>query len=322
MYQPVKLKPASKDYLWGGTELKKSFNKKSDLDILAESWELSTHKDGLSEIASGSHAGKTLKAWIDETNGAILGSKAPDKLSLPVLIKFIDAKQALSIQVHPDDEFAKRVEGDNGKTEMWIVLEAKPDAFLYFGVKEDITKEEAAKRIQEGSFEEVLRAVPVHAGDIFMIPAGTIHAIGAGIVICEIQQSSNVTYRLYDYNRKDANGNGRELHIEKGLEVSNLNKKELHTDAEEVLMQNDALKVELLKSCKYFNTFSYTLKNSEISFSTSEQSFAALIVVDGEVTLKGAGTSLDLIKGDTCFIPAQVADYTVEGNGQFIFVTI
>ena len=182
----VKLAPAFKDYLWGGTKLKESYGKKTDLDIVAESWELSTHPDGESVVTTGPYAGMKLSEYVNALGKDCLGTKGNAFEFFPILIKFIDAKQPLSIQVHPDNEYALRVEKEYGKTEMWYVLDCEEGASLYFGVNKEVTKEEFARRIQDGTLLEILKKVPVHKGDVFFIKAGTIHAIGAGIQICEI----------------------------------------------------------------------------------------------------------------------------------------
>lgn len=320
MYYPVKLQPEFKDYLWGGDKLKKVFHKKCDFDCVAESWELSTHEDGLSRIEDDNVQEKTLKEYIASSKGDILGTKVENKEDLPILVKFIDAKQSLSIQVHPDDAYAKKYEGDNGKTEMWYIVDCEPDAFLYFGVKETMTKEEAQKSIQEGNFEEKLQKVPVKKGDVFFIPAGTIHAIGKGNLICEIQQSSNVTYRLYDYNRKDKFGNLRELHIESGLKVANLEKQKVDVNPEEVLLKTDDTSISLLKSCRYFNTFSYVIQD-KVRISTSSSTFSAIIVLDGDATVESTDYRTELKKGETLFLPAENQSYEVKGRCEFLFVT-
>lgn len=196
---PVRLIPVFKDYLWGGTKLKTVFNKKSELNILAESWELSANKDGQSIIANGKYQGYGLKEYIDIVGKEIVGTKGLALDDFPILIKFIDAKKNLSVQVHPDDEYATCHDGANAKTEMWYILDCNVGAYLYYGFKKDITKQEYQDAIRSNTITDVLNKVPVHKGDVFFIPAGTVHAIGAGILICEIQQNSNTTYRVYDY---------------------------------------------------------------------------------------------------------------------------
>lgn len=202
----LKLKPACKDYIWGGSRLKELYNKAYEGKILAETWELSCHPDGPSLIENGPFAGRTLREFIDAEGKQVLGANCQVFQDFPILIKFIDAKEDLSIQVHPNNTDALEHEGQYGKTEMWYVLEAEPDAFLYYGFRHEITRDEFRRRIADNTLTEVLNAVPVHKGDLFYIPAGTIHAICKGIVIAEIQQSSNVTYRVYDYNRLGADG--------------------------------------------------------------------------------------------------------------------
>ena len=200
----------------GGQKLITDFNKKTQLSKAAESWELSTHKDGESVVATGSFKGLKLSEYIKENgNAECIGKKAAKFDFFPMLIKLIDAKDKLSIQVHPDDEYALRREGEYGKTEMWYIVDCEEGAYIYYGVKQEITKDELADRIKNNTLTDVLNKVPVKRGDVFFIPAGTIHAICAGILICEIQQNSNTTYRIYDYDRRDANGNPRQIHVEK-----------------------------------------------------------------------------------------------------------
>ena len=211
--EPLKLKATFKDYIWGGTKLKTKYGKKTDLFPVAESWELSCHKDGLSIVNGGEFDGETL-AVVIEKNPDILGTNCKSK-ELPILIKLIDAADNLSVQVHPNDEQAKEWEGQNGKTEMWYVVEADADAKITYGVSEDIDKERLKKEIQNQSVESVLNTVNSKKGDVFFVEAGTIHAIGKGNVIAEIQQNSNVTYRLYDYGRKGKDGKERDYILKK-----------------------------------------------------------------------------------------------------------
>jgi len=217
----LKLKPGCKDYLWGGSKLIREYGKEYAGDVLAETWELSCHPDGPSVIDGGEYAGWTLAEYIEKKGKAVLGSSCSRLQDFPILIKLIDAKDNLSIQVHPDNQYALENEGQYGKTEMWYVLDAGEDAFLYYGFDKEISLEEFSGRIQEDTLTEVLHAVPVQKGDVLFIEAGTIHAIGKDILIAEIQQNSNVTYRVYDYGRTGKDGKKRELHIEKALAVTN-----------------------------------------------------------------------------------------------------
>ncbi|SEO86593.1 type I phosphomannose isomerase catalytic subunit [Propionispora vibrioides] len=322
MYKPVKLLPAYKDYLWGGTKLGTQYGKQSEKDIIAESWELSIHEDGQSSIASGSYSGYTLEAYIKEVGVGCLGLKAKCfGNKLPILIKFIDAKDTLSIQVHPDNAYARANEGDSGKTEMWVILEHEPGACLYVGVNQMVTKEELRTAIQRGEIDTVLRKLPVHKGDVFFIPAGKIHAIGKGIVICEIQQCSNITYRLYDFDRLDVNGNKRSLHLQKALDVADVEPGILNTDPELTLSTTSEAVIQLLRSCRYFNTYRYRV-DSTVRFCSSQESFIALICLDGKAELRGTSGTLNFQKGETIFIPAQDDAFTVTGHCEFLAVTL
>ena len=216
----LKLKPACKDYLWGGHRLVDEYNVDYDGEILAEAWELSCHPDGPSMIMNGPYEGKSLREYLDIVGMEALGTHCRRFREFPILTKFIDARDNLSIQVHPNNGFALQNEGQYGKTEMWYVLDAEEGAFLYYGFKREITREEFARRIEENTLLEVLNAVPVKKGDVLFIESGTLHAIGKGILIAEIQQNSNVTYRVYDYGRVGKDGKKRDLHIEKALAVT------------------------------------------------------------------------------------------------------
>lgn len=217
----LKLAPCFKDYLWGGRRLVEEYNKQYSGEILAESWELSCHPDGPSVIINGQYAGKTLQEYIDTEGKDVLGENCRRFKEFPILTKFIDAKDNLSIQVHPDNRYALKNEGQYGKTEMWYVMDAGEDAYLYYGFKQEISREEFARRIEEDTLLDVLNSVRVQKGDVLFIEAGTIHAIGKDILIAEIQQNSNITYRVYDYGRTGKDGKKRDLHIEKALAVTN-----------------------------------------------------------------------------------------------------
>ena len=239
----IKLKSVCKDYIWGGDKLKSLYGRQSE-EPVAESWEVSVHPDGTSMyLASFADYIKNNPQAVDKQGSAF-----------PVLIKYIDAKQNLSVQVHPDDEYARRVEGDNGKTEMWYIIQADVGAGIYCGFKRDTSKAEFLQKLQEDSVEELLNFIPVKAGDCYLIPAGTVHAICAGCVICEVQQSSNVTYRIYDYNRKGADGKLRSLHIDKAFEVIDFHKFEDKTNGGDY-KEIQGNKLRLLTACKYFRCF-------------------------------------------------------------------
>ena len=307
---PVKLTPAFKDYLWGGERLKTEFNKNTDMTPLAESWELSAHKDGQSVVTTGDCAGLPLTDYIAALGKEALGTACEKYNYFPLLIKLIDAKGDLSVQVHPSDEYALTHEGEYGKTEMWYILDCEEGAALYYGFKEDTTREAYESAIKEGRLTEILNRVPVKRGDVFFIPAGTVHAIGAGILICEIQQNSNTTYRVYDYNRRDKNGNLRPLHVEKALAVSDLRKSPA---LPEIPDGTDVLMAE----CGYFEVRRLRFAGDG-SVPATAGSFTALTVTEGEGTLSDGESILSFRKGDTLFIPAQNASFAVKGNCEMI----
>ena len=296
----LKLKPSCKDYLWGGTRLRTEFGIEYDKDPLAESWELSCHPDGPSYIVNGEYAGKTLQEYIDAKGKEILGTDCQSFEQFPVLIKFIDAKKDLSIQVHPDNTYALKNEGQYGKTEMWYVVDAEPGAFLYYGFRQQITREEFARRIEDNTLPEVLNAVPVCKGDCFYIPSGTVHAIGKGILIAEVQQNSDVTYRVYDYDRRDATGKPRQLHTEQAEDV-----------AKRTPPRDDYNFGGHLIRCEYFTVDRMTGSFTDVC---DDESFTSLVILDGNGTLIGENEKMPLQKGDSFFLPANSGSYRVEGN--------
>ena len=237
----IKLTPVLKNYIWGGDKMKTMFGRSGEGNI-AESWEISVHPDGVSETEND-----TLAEYLKMNPYAVDESGKP----FPILIKYIDAKSNLSVQVHPDDTFARRYENDNGKTEMWYILQADDGAGIYCGFKTDIAKTDFIRGFKKGTIEQLLNFIPVHEGDCFLIKAGTVHAIGAGCVICEVQQSSNVTYRVYDYNRLGIDGNPRPLHIDKAMEVINFKEYKDETNCGEWKAVRGG-KMRLLTQCEYF----------------------------------------------------------------------
>ena len=308
---PLKLTPATKDYIWGGDNLKKNWNKQSDKDIIAESWELSCHKDGESIIANGEFKGTKLSEFLAK-NPTLTGKKASNFQFFPILIKLIDAKTNLSIQVHPSDEYALKNEGQFGKSEMWYIVDAIPGGGVYCGFKEAYSIEEVEKALRENRILDVLNFIEVKKGDCIYIPAGTVHAICGGLLICEVQQNSSLTYRLYDYDRVDKNGNKRELHIDKSLKV---------IDSKRVCKVNEEVKVidankKLLASCKYFTTTEIKAEG-ELKINVDDSSFASITVVEGHGSVVVDGKEESLALGDTCFIPAGY-DYILKGKMKVI----
>ena len=265
----LKLIPALKDYVWGGNRLKTLYGRKGG-DKVAESWEVSVHPDGPSGISGGGTLAEYLAAR-PEAAGAAGG--------LPVLIKYIDAAQNLSVQVHPDDAFARREEGDNGKTEMWYVIGAEEGAGIYCGFRKDTDKDAFLAKVQDGSVQELLNFIPVKAGDCFLIEAGTVHAIGAGCLICEVQQSSNVTYRVYDYGRL-VNGKPRQLHLDKAMRVINFSAFRDRTGSGKKEPAGEGCALRHLTQCRYFRCRELTLGGT-----FAEQnggSFTAIDFLSGE----------------------------------------
>lgn len=318
----IKLNPAFKDYLWGGTKLRDEYGKKCDLDKVAESWELSCHKDGCSVVADGEYAGLTLPQYIEKAGKAVLGTDCEKFEYFPILIKLIDAKQNLSVQVHPDNDYAMRVEGEYGKTEMWYVVDCEPGAGLLYGFKHEISKEEFRRRIEDNTLLEVTNRVEVHPGDVFFIEAGTLHAIGEGILIAEIQQNSNTTYRVYDYGRVGADGKPRQLHIEKAIDVTRLAPATRPCGRSQAKPEAfDGGSVLPLASCDYF-----TVKEMEVTshaaLMADEKSFHSLLLLDGSLTLSMGGEKLEMKKGASVFVPAGSGDYTLTGKGRLILTTV
>ena len=315
----LKLTPACKDYLWGGTKLITDYGKRYDGARLAETWELSGHPDGPSVLASGPDAGKTLAEYLAAHPGA-LGEHGRKFAELPVLIKLIDAKEPLSIQVHPSDEYALRVEGEYGKTEMWVIVDCDPGAFLYFGVNRPVSKEEFRQRIENNTVLEVLNKVEVHPGDVFFIQSGTIHAIGAGILICEIQQNSNCTYRVYDYDRRGADGKPRPLHIDKALDVCTLEPSDTASHLGPVLSCAGGT-AQKLGECAYFSTQKLRVEEA-LTLEAGEESFLSLVCVEGGGLLCGPENTLEFTAGESLLVPAGTGKVSLRGDCTVIQTTV
>ena len=315
----VKLDPAFKYNLWGGTKLRTVFGKKCDYDVIGESWELSAHPDGQSRIATGRYKGMLFNDYLSIIGKEALGWKCQAQDRFPVLIKFIDAKQALSIQIHPDDEYALENEGEYGKNEMWYVIDCEPDSYLYCGLSKEVSKEEIEERIKNNTITEVLNRIDVKPGDVVMVKAGTIHAIGAGILICEIQQNSNSTYRMYDYDRRDKFGNPRELHVAKALDVVDTKAYVKDNNSEVMLEENENYSQERLVQCKYFECFKYEIFK-EVKLVVDEASFISVLFIAGEgnITEEASGESMSYKAGDSFFISAGKRTVTISGNGSCI----
>ena len=305
--ETIKLTPACKDYLWGGEKLRQDYGIQSQLHPLAEAWVLSCHPDGPSVVATGPLAGKTLPEYIQEKGPGCLGADCEKFTDFPILAKFIDAKGDLSIQVHPSNEYALAHEHQFGKTEMWYVLDCEPGATLYYGFQHQISREEFQQRIQDNTLTEVLNAVPVEKGDLFFIPAGTLHAIRKGIVVAEIQQNSNMTYRIYDSGRVGADGKPRQLHIQQALEVTQRTPPQPDPDFHGHLAQ-----------CPYFTV---DVMDGRFTLDCGPESFVSVLVLEGTGALWEGDESMSLRKGESLFIPAGAGQCRLEGDGLKCLVT-
>ena len=294
----IKLQPAFKDYLWGGTKLRDVYGMNCDYDIIAEAWMMSAHVAGQSILDSGEYKGMRFGDYLRGAGKEALGWKCSPLQNFPLLVKFIDARDNLSVQVHPNDDYALERENDYGKNEMWYVMAAEEGAGLYVGFNRDVSAEEVAERVKNNTIMEVLNFYPTKPGDVYYIPAGTVHAIGAGNLICEIQQSSNCTYRLYDFDRRDKFGNPRELHLQKALDVLNFNKY-VPGDVES---EEDA-EGTVISRCKYFEATVYDVKG-ETRIPMDSSKFTSIICMNGSGTLEFKGTKLDIESGGSVFVPA------------------
>ena len=315
MMEIMKLIPTGKDYLWGGTRLRDEYGKKIDMTPLAESWECSVHPDGPSFVANGQYKGKTLKEVLDE-HPEYIGTKANGVF--PILAKFIDAKKDLSVQVHPDDEYARENENDNGKTEMWYIIDAEEGASLIYGFKHKVTKEILERAIERGELDKHLQKVEVHKGDLYFVPAGTVHGIGKGILLAEIQESSNVTYRVYDYDRVDKNGKKRPLHFDKAVQVMDMGVVPDIKQKRRMVRYYPGCSRELLCRCKYFETERIQVTKG-FSFSVREESFQVLMCLDGYGQVEVDGDKpVRFTKGETVFLPAGIGRCLIIGDATLL----
>ena len=305
---PLKLKPAVKEIIWGGDKLKTDYNKSAPFEKLAESWELTVRPDGMNVIENGECAGTTLGDYL--TPDLIGKNYSGDRF--PLLIKFIDARDRLSIQVHPSDDYAMKNEGEYGKTEMWYIVEAEEGAELVFGLDGEYSKEIFDKAVENGTVESLLHRVNVKPGDVYFIPSGLVHAIGAGILICEIQQNSNVTYRVYDYNRPGKDGKPRELHVAKAREVIvNYSPAQLESLR---FSGNADITPDLLATCDKFTVHKYEIAG-EKALNVTEKSFVSLTFTSGEGEIVSGGESYSFAKGDTYFLPAGLGEVKIKAAG-------
>ena len=317
MMYPLKMKPEFKEAIWGGENIKKYYGKDIPGNKTAESWEVACHKNGNSFVDNGEFKGMKLSEVIEKYGHEIMGTNYCDGVKFPLLFKILDANDKLSVQVHPDDEYADKNEnGELGKTEMWYVLKAEEGAKLVFGFKPGVTGESYKTAINDGTLEDLLNYVDVKEGDVFFIESRTVHAIGAGIVIAEMQQSSDTTYRVYDYNRVGADGKKRELHVDKAVAVSNLDCVQGKEKSEGVKLKAGDNEITFSVSCDYFSMDIIDIEKSmEI---VTEDSVNIIFIAEGEGDIKYKGGSESFKEGDSFVIPSSLGEYTVSGKSKVL----
>ncbi len=309
---PLKLKQISKNAIWGGTRLAAEYGLGKPGEQIAESWQLTCRDDEVNTIVGGKYDGKTLAEYISE-NPLAVGTKH-DGGRFPLLIKLIDAESDLSIQVHPDDEYAAKYTTDFGKTEMWYIVDAKPGAKLIYGLNGKYSSEELRAAIENGTLENMMNYVDVYPGQAYFIPSGLVHAIGAGILIAEIQQNSNITYRVYDYNRRGADGKLRELHIDDALAVI------ASTDPAGVKSEQSDDPATIAK-CRYFDVKKVTLTGTSKDIDVTEESFTHVMCVKGKALIACDGVDYAVTAGEGYFIPAGTGVLTLEAESADLIVT-
>lgn len=315
---PLQFEPILKERIWGGEKLKTVLNKPITSSITGESWELSTVEGDVSVVANGDLKGKSLTELIDASANEILGTAVYKRFGkqFPLLFKYLDAREDLSIQVHPNDELAKKRHNSFGKTEMWYIMQADEDARIIVGFKEKSNANEYLENLKNKTLLSILDDVKVKEGDVFFLETGTVHAIGAGLVVAEIQQTSDITYRLYDFDRVDAQGNTRELHVDLALEAINYDKVDTYRTYDKKVNQSN-----VIVDCPYFTTNFVPLEGSE-AVSKKGDSFTVYMCIDGEFELKHNDITFKYKKGDTILIPAAMNDYVLNGKASILEIYI
>ena len=315
---PLQFTPIFKDRIWGGTKLKTELNKEIPNDMTGESWEISAVEDNVSIVSNGFYKGKSLSEIIQQFPSEILGTDIFEKFGaeFPLLFKYLDAKQDLSIQVHPDDEMAKKYHNSFGKTEMWYVVQADEKARIIVGFKKQSSKNEFLKNIENKTVLDVLDSKIAKNGDVFFLETGTVHAIGAGLVIAEIQQTSDVTYRIYDFDRKDSNGNYRELHNELAQNAINYKKFEAQIDYKKIPNQSN-----LTVNCQYFTT-NYLPLDGKIIVKEKTNHFTVYMCVEGNFEIMLNNKIYAYQKGDTILIPAKINTIEMSGKATLLEIFI
>jgi len=317
-FYPLQFHPILKERIWGGTKLKDYLNKPISSEITGESWEISTVENDVSIISNGIFAGKSLNELITEFPKDVLGTKVYEKFGkqFPLLFKYLDAREDLSIQVHPNDELAAKRHNSFGKTEMWYVMQADVDARLIVGFKEKSSQKEYLENLENKTLIDILDAKKVKEGDVFFLETGTIHAIGAGIVIAEIQQTSDITYRLYDFDRVDANGNTRELHVDLALDAINYDV----VKSEKKYSKVENISNEIIE-CPFFNINFIPLDGTIVHVNDGD-SFLVYMCVEGSFELKYYDITYSYKTGDTILIPAKMSEFEIVGKASVLEIYI
>ena len=308
----LRLKPYISETIWGGRKLIDDFGIETEKSNAAEGWMLSCLDMGPSIVADGEYAGKTLPQVIG-TDPLWCGENIKKYSEFPVLIKFIDAMDDLSVQVHPTKEYCEKTGRGRSKTECWYIIDCEEDASLLLGFNEEITKEKFKSSIEDGSLLENVRRFKVKPGDFFFIDSGTLHAICKGVLLAEVQESSNTTYRIFDYNRVGKDGNKRELHVADAVEVT----KTVPYEGNAEKTVNKPNEKNLLVTCDLFSVWNYSV-NGKFTDTCDSSSFVSLLVMSGKGTLRCSGECIEISKGDSLFIPAGFGEYTVEGNTEIL----
>lgn len=315
---PLQFEPILKDRIWGGEKLNTVLNKSITSKITGESWELSTVEGDVSVVANGELKGQSLTELIDKLPNEILGEAVYERFGnqFPLLFKYLDAREDLSIQVHPNDQLAKERHNSFGKTEMWYVMQADTDARIIVGFKEDSSKEEYLENLNNKTLVSILDDVKAKAGDVFFLETGTVHAIGAGLVVAEIQQTSDITYRLYDFDRVDAQGNTRELHVDLALDAINYNKVDTHKKYE-----TTPNKSNVVVDCPYFTT-NFIPLDGTIEGNKNGNTFTVYMCIEGAFEIRYENVTYQYKKGDTVLIPAAMRNYVLNGSASILEVYI
>ena len=314
---PLKLSYTAKTAIWAGKRLKTEFGKKTELETVSESWELTVREDEMATVLNGVASGKTLAQYFEEYGYDSVSPDFSADKRFPLLVKLIDANDILSVQVHPDDCYAKAVENDSGKTEMWYIVDALDGARLVYGLKDGVSSEDFADAVRAGKIGDVMNYCNVEKGQTYFIPAGMLHAIGAGILIAEIQQNSDLTYRVYDFDRIGKDGKPRPLHVQKAMDVTRPYTEEQVNAVRYSRGYEEQAKGELLANCDFFKVRKFTT-DSSVALAATDKSFVSLLFIQGDGYIDCHGERYPVCKGDSYFVPAGTGDFEVCGNLEFI----